>query len=110
MRARPTPRAVAERWLARLAAERPGLPEWWHAGKVIEEAGEAWRAYLRLTGLARQRGSAEELAEELADTVISAYGLALVLGLDLDAAVADKAAELLTRKLGELGVDWPARG
>jgi NTP pyrophosphatase (non-canonical NTP hydrolase) len=96
------PETAALNWLARLTAEGVALPEWWHVLKLAEESGEACRAWLRAGGLARSRGSDEELGEELADVVITAWVIALLRGLDLAAAIGDKHAELLTRKLDGL--------
>lgn len=97
------PQTVAHNWLARLAAEAVPLPEWWHVLKLSEETGEAVRAWFRVRGLARSPGTPGELAEELADVVITAYALAEHLGLDLPAAIGAKHAVLLTRDLGMLG-------
>jgi NTP pyrophosphatase (non-canonical NTP hydrolase) len=106
-----TPAAVARDWLARLDAERSNpAPAWWHFGKLAEEAGECWRAYLRLIGMHRARGPAEDVAAELADVVITAYCCAQVLGLDLDGAVDAKRGPLLTRDLGPLGGALAPRG
>jgi hypothetical protein len=43
------------------------------------------------------------VAEELADTVISAYAMALLLGVDLDAAIEAKHEVLMTRPVIEAG-------
>jgi NTP pyrophosphatase (non-canonical NTP hydrolase) len=96
------PETVAHNWLARLAAEAVPLPEWWHVLKLSEETGEAVRAWFRVRGLAREPAPPAELAEELADVVITAYGLAELLGLDLPAAIGAKHAVLMTRDLGGL--------
>ena len=98
-----SPAQAARDWRARLLAEGRNLPEWWFVAKVPDEAGEALGAYLRLAGLHRRAGELGEVADELADTVISAYAAAGVLGIDLDAAVDAKARVLLTRDLGRLG-------
>jgi hypothetical protein len=103
---RPSGAAIAARgWLARLAEEAGPIPPWWHFLKLGEEAGESSRAFLRWCGMARERGTSGQLAGELADVVISAHACAQSCGLDLDAAVRDKGAELLTRDLGELTRD-----
>jgi NTP pyrophosphatase (non-canonical NTP hydrolase) len=101
-RAAGDPETVALNWLARLTAEGTALPEWWHVLKLAEEAGEVCRAWLAVDGRARVRGSREELGEELADVVITAWVVALLRGIDLAAAIGDKHAELMTRDLGGL--------
>jgi NTP pyrophosphatase (non-canonical NTP hydrolase) len=93
---------VAAAYLARVALARGGLPPVWHfVLKLGEEAEEAMTAWHRSTGLCRQRDHLGHVAEELADTVISAYALAAVLGIDLDDAIAAKHRDLTTRDLRE---------
>jgi NTP pyrophosphatase (non-canonical NTP hydrolase) len=93
---------VARAYLARLEHARDGLPPIWHfVLKVGEEASEAMTAWHRSTGLCRGRDNLGHVAEELADTVISAYALAQMLGLDLDGAIQAKHHVLMTRDLRE---------
>jgi len=96
------PEAAALNWLRRLAEAGAALPEWWHVLKLAEEAGEVSRAWLRAEGRARQPGSEGELAEELADVVITAHAVALLRGIDLTRAIGAKHAVLMTRDLGGL--------
>jgi NTP pyrophosphatase (non-canonical NTP hydrolase) len=89
-------------YLAREAEAHGGLlPLWHYAMKLTEEAQEAADAWHRTTGLCRRTDTLDHVAEELADTVISAYALAQMLGLDLDAAIAAKHAVLMTRPVIE---------
>jgi hypothetical protein len=92
---------IAKDWIRRLADERSDLPEWWFAGKVQEEAGESWRAYIRLVGFHRHVGTTAQYAEELADTVISAYAAAIKRGIDLDGAIQRKHTILMSREMRE---------
>jgi NTP pyrophosphatase (non-canonical NTP hydrolase) len=68
---------------------------------LCEEAGEAARATAkRSIGI---RGSTEEwtveLRQEIADVVIAAYGVAMIEGFDLDAAVEERFAYVRDRTL-----------
>jgi NTP pyrophosphatase (non-canonical NTP hydrolase) len=102
-----TPRSsawlAARAFLGRLAAEDRELPPWFHPAKLGEEAGEAWSAWAALHGWSRHPPEPGELDDELADVVITAYIVAAVEGIDLEAAIQAKGAELLARELGELG-------
>jgi len=102
LRAVGDPEAAALNWLRRLAEEGAVQPEWWHVLKLPEEAGEAVRAWLRAEGRARSPGTEGELAEELADVVITAHAVALLRGIDLTRAIGAKHAVLMTRDLGGL--------
>lgn len=94
--------AIASRYLARLAQARGRLPPTWHFVLTLtEEAQEAADAWHRFTGWKRRRDTLAHIGEELADTVISAYVMAHVTGIDLDQAVADKAEQLMARDLRE---------
>ena len=64
---------------------------------LAEEAGEFTAAYRRWAGMARRRGTWDEVCAELADVVITAYVTARVLGIDLDAAWHAKADLILSR-------------
>lgn len=79
------------------ASGNPEVPEWAQVLNVVGEAGEFAEAYRRYTGHARRSGDIFETAEELADVVISSYVAAHRLGVDLDAAIADKGETIMTR-------------
>ncbi len=64
---------------------------------LAEESGEAVGAIRRYTGRARRTGTLEDVGHELADVVLTAHTVALLLGIDLDAAIAEKAAIVLSR-------------
>lgn len=64
---------------------------------LAEETGEALRAYRRATGQGRTEGTWDEVAEELADVIISAQVLAAVVNIDLDKAVETKLAKVVKR-------------
>ncbi len=94
--------------LAALAAEfldahdtaRGPVPDWVRVMNVAGEAGEMAEAYRRLTGHARRTGTVEELSAEMADVVMTTYMAAHQLGIDLDAAISDKHAVVMTRGFG----------
>ena len=64
---------------------------------VAEEAGEFVGAYRRFAGMARRSGPFEDVKEELADVVITSFVTAQVLGIDLDAAIREKADKVMSR-------------
>jgi NTP pyrophosphatase (non-canonical NTP hydrolase) len=64
---------------------------------LAEESGEFTAAYRRHAGMARRRGTWDDVRAELADVVITAYVTARVLGIDLDAAWREKAEAVLAR-------------
>lgn len=64
---------------------------------LAEECGEFIGAYRRWTGQARRTGPFADVRAELADVVITAYVVAVKLGVDLDAAVQDKAQTIFSR-------------
>ncbi|MTE12620.1 MazG nucleotide pyrophosphohydrolase domain-containing protein [Nocardia aurantiaca] len=70
---------------------------------LAEEAGEFVGAYRRWSGQARRTGTFDEMKAELADVVITAWVAAAELGIDLDAAVADKLAVIYDRGWREKG-------
>jgi NTP pyrophosphatase (non-canonical NTP hydrolase) len=80
---------------------RENFPDSDHALRQVlclaEEAGEFVGAYRRWAGMARRTGPFEDVEAELADVVIVAYVTAQVLGIDLDAAVGEKAGQIMTR-------------
>lgn len=65
--------------------------------KLAEEAGEVAGAYLRSTGQARRTGTTNELHEEVADVILTAFSLAQALGMDINAVLASKLHKLHTR-------------
>ncbi len=79
---------------------RGPVPDWARVLNVVGEAGEFAEAYRRYTGHARRTGSIQEVAEELADVVISAATCAAQLGIDLDEAVRAKRQIVLSRGFG----------
>jgi NTP pyrophosphatase (non-canonical NTP hydrolase) len=64
---------------------------------LAEEAGEFVGAYRRWSGQARRSGTAEEMYEELADVIITAFVTACELGVDIDAVIASKLRKIHTR-------------
>ena len=64
---------------------------------VAEEAGEFVGAFRRWKGLARRDGSFDDVKHELADVVIAAYTAATSLDIDLDEAINEKLAVVMTR-------------
>lgn len=66
---------------------------------LAEEAGEFVGSYRRWSGQARRTGTFDEMRAELADVVITAWLAAAELGIDLDAALADKLAVINERGL-----------
>jgi NTP pyrophosphatase (non-canonical NTP hydrolase) len=91
---------LCEQYRARLDRDRGPLPDWYWAGKVTEEAGEAWKAWVRLSGWGRVPGSEADYGAELADVVISAYCAAARRGINLEVEIQAKHAVLMTRPLG----------
>jgi NTP pyrophosphatase (non-canonical NTP hydrolase) len=64
---------------------------------LAEECGEFVGAYRRYTGQARRTGTRAEMAAELADVVLVAFVTAEELGVDLDAEITVKLADMFTR-------------
>lgn len=64
---------------------------------LAEEVGEFVGAYRRAAGMARRIGTWADVEAELADVVITAYVTAVVLGIDLDVAIARKRDVLFSR-------------
>jgi NTP pyrophosphatase (non-canonical NTP hydrolase) len=64
---------------------------------LAEETGEFVGAVRRWKGMARRRGTEEEAQAELADVILSAYGVAEVMGWDVDALVAAKLKKIMSR-------------
>jgi NTP pyrophosphatase (non-canonical NTP hydrolase) len=77
--------------------ENPLPPDWAQILNVVGEAGEFAEAYRRYTGHARRPGSIEEVSDELADVIISAYVAAERLGVNLDESIAKKQAVIFAR-------------
>ncbi|WUI03098.1 hypothetical protein OHR68_15230 [Spirillospora sp. NBC_00431] len=64
---------------------------------LAEEVGEFVGAYRRWAGMARRTGGFDDVRDELADVVMTAYVTAHVLEIDLDAAWRAKAEQIMTR-------------
>ncbi|MFL6144912.1 MAG: MazG nucleotide pyrophosphohydrolase domain-containing protein [Labedaea sp.] len=64
---------------------------------LAEETGEFVGAYRRWSGQARRTGTAEEMYEELADVIITAFVTAHELGVDIDMVIAAKLRTIHTR-------------
>jgi NTP pyrophosphatase (non-canonical NTP hydrolase) len=64
---------------------------------LAEETGEFVGAYRRWSGQARRTGTAEEMHEELADVIITAFVTAHELGVDIQAVIAAKLRTIHTR-------------
>lgn len=64
---------------------------------LAEETGEFVAAYRRWSGQARRSGTAEQMYEELADVIITAFVTAHELGVDIAAVIAAKLATVHTR-------------
>jgi NTP pyrophosphatase (non-canonical NTP hydrolase) len=75
-------------------------PTWAQALNVAGEAGEFAEAFRRYSGNARRTGSLEDVAQELADVIISATCMALMLGLHPDGIVSDKWDVIMSRGFG----------
>lgn len=65
--------------------------------KLGEEAGEAQGAALRLMNMTRRTGDTAELAEELADVVITALAVARMFGIDMEDAIDRKVEKMFAR-------------
>ena len=64
---------------------------------IAEEAGEFVGAYRRWKGMARRNGTREEMEDELADVIITAFVTAEVLDVDIERAINRKADVLFSR-------------
>ena len=64
---------------------------------LAEEVGEFVGAYRRWSGQARRAGTAQQVHEELADVIITAFVTAHELGVDIDAVIAAKLHTVYTR-------------
>lgn len=64
---------------------------------VAEEVGEFVGAYRRWSGQARRAGTFEEMQDEWADIIISAFVAARALGIDPKMAIANKQKKILSR-------------
>jgi NTP pyrophosphatase (non-canonical NTP hydrolase) len=65
---------------------------------LAEEAGEFVGAYRRWAGEARRTGTFEEMADELADVVITAFVAAAVLRVDMEVVITKKWTVLHERR------------
>lgn len=75
-------------------------PLWAQALNVAGEAGEFAEAYRRYTGNARRVSDSNEVMEELADVVISAYVFAELFGHSLDTAIFQQVVRHFERGYG----------
>jgi NTP pyrophosphatase (non-canonical NTP hydrolase) len=64
---------------------------------VAEEAGEVVGAYRRFTGRARRKGTFSEVADEVADVLITTAIFAEMIGVDLEEAVHRKLDVIYSR-------------
>jgi NTP pyrophosphatase (non-canonical NTP hydrolase) len=90
---------VAADYLSRLADERPECfcnPAYFPA-KLAEEVGEAVKEGNKRIGFSRHLPDQDKEAEELADSVISAYAQAIMAGINLDNAIQKKHTVLMSR-------------
>lgn len=97
---RPDPRALVADMCRHIGEEFPASlreMKMRQGLSLAEEAGEAVGALRRYLGAARRSGTLEELEDELADVVFSAYLLAHYVGSDLDTAITRKAKKIFTR-------------
>jgi NTP pyrophosphatase (non-canonical NTP hydrolase) len=93
---------IAEDYLRRLEQEKGRMPDWYHMMKLWEEAGEVPREYLIWQGMHRHgRTGDSKFPEELADTVICAFAIAHIFGIDLDGAIQTKHTVLMKRPMSD---------
>ena len=64
---------------------------------VVEEAGEFAGTVRRYMGLARRDGSKQDMQDELADVIISAFVAGAALHIDIQAAIETKLAKVMSR-------------
>ena len=64
---------------------------------IAEEAGEFVGAYNRWSGRARRIGTREEMEDELADVIVTAFVTAHVFGMDIENVIARKLHVILHR-------------
>lgn len=81
--------------------EAAGFPKEEAAARQVfnlaEEVGEFVGAYRRWKGMARRKGSFDEVAKELADVVITAFVTAEELGITLESEIAAKLGVIYSR-------------
>jgi hypothetical protein len=94
-----TNRAAAIGYLERLEAQRGPVPHWYLVAKMTGDCARAGTAWLEWAGWDRHPGSRKQLAEALAEAVISVYAVAEKAGIILDAAVRDRYEILIHRDL-----------
>jgi NTP pyrophosphatase (non-canonical NTP hydrolase) len=71
---------------------------------LAEEVGEFVGAFRRWTGQARRSGTAQEMHEELADVVITAFVTAHELRVDIEPVIAAKLSKVHTRGWRETAI------
>ena len=64
---------------------------------VAEEAGEFVGAVRRNMGLARRNGSMQDVEDELADVIISAFVAGAALNIDIEKAIKSKLDKVMSR-------------
>lgn len=74
--------------------------QWAQVLNVVGEAGELAEAYRRYSGNARRSGSRADVLNELADVIISAYCLAIMMGEDANELCENKWSIIMTRGFG----------
>ena len=75
-------------------------PPWAQALNVVGEAGEFAEAFRRYSGFARRTDTIDNVMDELADVIISAHCMAVLLNMDLSLAVTAKWVKIGLRGYG----------
>jgi NTP pyrophosphatase (non-canonical NTP hydrolase) len=88
---------AAEEIMARCAGNNAGGTEQAQIMALAEETGEFVGAMRRWRGMARRNGTEAEAQAELADVVISAFGMADVMGWNLETLVEAKLDKIFNR-------------
>lgn len=90
-------REAARIVMAKCRENKAGGTEQAQIMALAEETGEFVGAMRRWRGMARRRGTEDEAKAELADVIISAYGMAEVMGWDADEIVKTKLDKIMNR-------------
>lgn len=94
-------RKRARKFLDESEAEIGTREPWWYSAKLSEEAGEAAKAFNRLTGLSRKKGTIKELKRELGDTIYCSFILAEKLEIDLTDSLDENYDDVMSRGFSE---------